>query len=48
MRMEFLDDFFKFCREQDFGNKSLAQLAVLWMLVIFVPKVGLERSLKEL
>ncbi len=51
MRMEFLDDFFKFCREQDFGNKSLAQLAVLWMLVIFRAQGGFgafaERTLKN-
>ena len=51
MRMEFLEDFFKFCRQQDFANKSLSQLAVLWMLVIFRTPGGFgafaEKTLKN-
>ncbi len=46
MRFGFLKDF-----SQDFSNKSLSQLAVLWMLVIFRTPGGLggfaERTLKN-
>lgn len=35
MKQELMNDFFKFCRDMDFDNKSLSQLAVLWMLVLF-------------
>ena len=51
LRFEFLKDFSQFCREQDFSNKSLSQLAVLWMLVIFRTPGGLgafaEKTLKH-
>ena len=41
MSRESLEKFFKFCRSLDFDNKSLSQLAVLWMLVIFKSPGGL-------
>ena len=41
MKQEVMNDFFKFCRDMDFDNKSLSQLAVLWMLVLFKAPGGL-------
>ena len=41
MSREALEKFFSFCKGLDFDNKSLSQLAVLWMLVIFKAPGGL-------
>ena len=36
-----MEEFIEFCRHLDFKNKSLSQLAVLWMLVLFKAPGGL-------
>ena len=35
MMMDSLEEFYEFCNKQEFSNKSLSQLAVLWVLVVF-------------
>ena len=35
MMMDSLEEFYDFCNNQEFSNKSLSQLAVLWVLVVF-------------